>query len=769
MKPDLSTLAIRTAGFCVSRRIALFTLSTLVCMVFAVGLLNISFDGSFDALLTESDPYLDELAHMDEEFPLPSSAAFIFVADDGKTVFDRDILEALNDLRESYRSIPNTIYLSTIVDWISPQTQRRLFVKPVTEYSEEEFSLLATEAVKDSLLTSNLLSPNGELTFANLTLNTQQTDQNKRIEIARAIQSLRDELRLRHPSVTLYTGSDLILEQVSQASMVKDLTSLLPFVNLVCVLVICFCFRSITLGACILIHAVVTVASTIGIVNLLEYSFNSITVIAPLVVIIIAIANCVHIISIYRQALQQGKAKLAAMEHSLAYNFLPVSLAALTTTIGFSSLSMTSSPAIQEFGQIIAIGIVLSFSLTFAMLPTMMVLLTRWSANADPNEKLFMQDRLEQLVIFTERQDRKLFISCTILALVTAMLLPLNETDFNRLDFIANDDDIRQYYDEIANRMNRGPALSYAIDTGVENGVLDTQFLNEVEQFGEWLLTQDVIESQASLVEVLKTINRFVNDQSPEFFTLPKDEQTVENYLEAFAMVNSREFPSERFINEDASAITLTINATRISNQEVINLDQRITEAFPEFFQSAELIHGSALLLFSRMDELVTSELLQGYSISLLLITLTLVIGLGSLYFGVLSVVPNLLPATIVFGFWALFVGQLDPFVMMLFSISIGLVVDDTVHILSHYLESRRLGTSQNQAIARSIQVAGPALTITTMVLALGTTILIFANSMYFQQSAKLLVPIVVLALVLDLAYLPSVLRRFDKKAMLNA
>jgi predicted RND superfamily exporter protein len=196
----------------------------------------------------------------------------------------------------------------------------------------------------------------------------------------------------------------------------------------------------------------------------------------------------------------------------------------------------------------------------------------------------------------------------------------------------------------------------------------------------------------------------------------------------------------------------------------MIDLDNVITEKFSNIFSSANLIHGSGVLLFARMDELVTIELLQGYSISLLLITLCLVFGFKSIYFGLLSVIPNLLPATIVFGFWALLVGQLDPFVMMLFSISIGLVVDDTVHILSHYLDSRHEGRSKDTAIAYSIKVAGPALTITTLVLALGTTVLIFANTIYFQQSAKLLVPIVILALILDLLYLPSILKRFDNR-----
>ena len=98
---------------------------------------------------------------------------------------------------------------------------------------------------------------------------------------------------------------------------------------------------------------------------------------------------------------------------------------------------------------------------------------------------------------------------------------------------------------------------------------------------------------------------------------------------------------------------------------------------------------------------------------------------------------------------------------MMLFSISIGLVVDDSVHLLTHYLQARRDGQSSDPAIAEAIRTAGPALSITTLVLALGATVLIWANTLYFQQAAQLLVPIVLVALVLDFLYLPSILKRF--------
>ena len=312
--------------------------------------------------------------------------------------------------------------------------------------------------------------------------------------------------------------------------------------------------------------------------------------------------------------------------------------------------------------------------------------------------------------------------------------------------------------------MNRGLSLAYGIDTEIREGAINPLFLKKVDAFTEWVANQQNVESVISLAEVLKTINRIVSEDKKDTFRIPEDIETNKNYLNAYRTVEANYLPLASFINDDNSIISFVVNASSMSNQEMIDLDSVITENFSKTFSSANLIHGSGVLLFARMDELVTIELLQGYSISLLLITLCLIFGFKSIYFGLLSVIPNLLPATMVFGFWALLVGQLDPFVMMLFSISIGLVVDDTVHILSHYLESRREGRSKDVAIAYSIKVAGPALTITTLVLALGTTVLIFANTIYFQQSAKLLVPIVILALILDLLYLPSILKRFDNR-----
>ena len=764
MEAKNPVISQRVAQYTIANRYALLILATFLTVFLSTGILRTSFDTSLSALLSNSDPYLDELDLLDQEFPTSSEIRFAFTAEDGETVFTRETLAAIQELEEIFVEIPRIRGITTVLEYTAPETQRRLFSKELAEYTDAELREVGVTAMNDQLLTSNLLSRNGALTFAVITLNTRDANSEQRLEIADTVLVVQDQLRTNHPDVDLFANADLLLEQSSQKAMIDDLTSLLPIVILLSVLVICYCFKSITLGACILAHVGFVILNTVGALGFLDFAFNSISIMAPIVVVVISVATSVHIISIYKQALHKGQNKVDSMRHSMAYNFQPVTLAALTTAIGFSSLNMCSSPAVQDFGRIVAIGIFFSYVLTFLMIPTLLIWFSKITVDKNEVGVSFLQKELYQIISFTNRQDKNIFYGCSALAILTILLLPLNETDFDRLDFIAPDSDILLYYDLVSEHMNRGPVITYGINSNTEEGAIDPEFLAQVDEFSNWLAAQDDVESIISVTEVLKTINQIVNDNDEDFFLLPKEKETNTNYLNAYRMVEANYLPLSNFLNDDSSYLTLTVNAIPMSNQEIIDLDERITKRFGESFATANLVHGSGILLFARMDELVTLELLQSYSVSLLLITLCLVIGFRSLYFGVLSVLPNLLPATIVFGLWALLVGQLDPFVMMLFSISIGMVVDDTVHILSHYLEGRRAGADKSSAVSHSIKTAGPALTITTMVLAFGTTVMIFANTLYFQQSAKLLVPIVVLALVLDLIYLPTILKRFDNQ-----
>ena len=754
------SLTERIAGFCLSRKRVLFLAGLTGSLLLASGVFRLGFDSSLDSLLTRNDPYVEELESLDAEFPQPTEIVFAFLAPEGESVFTRDRLTAIDALRERYLEIPLAGSHSSLLDYFSPRNLRHLFARDFRDYGETELANLARIALADDLLTGNLLSADASLAFTRIRLNAEYADEAQRLDSAREALRLRDELQAEFPEMEILASGEVLLEYSGRQSMLDDLGGLLPFVILACILAICGFFRSVRAGFAILVHTMLTLFCALGTLGLIGFSFNTVTAIAPVIIVVVCVASSVHVISIYRQGLLRGMPEAEAMTFSLMQNIRPVTLAALTTAIGFASLNLSSSPAISDFGSTVAVGIVFSWLLTAALLPSLLIWLVK-TGNGSGNGDLLHQ-AMSRVIAIGRRRDRQLFWFCTAFAAVGISMLPLNETDFNRLDFISDAAGLRDYFDAVGERLDRGPSISYAIDADGPDGAIDPAFLARMESLLDWLGEREEIESTTSVVELLKTVNE-IRYNDAEAWLLPHEPETIENYLTAYRFVQNRDFPLSNFLNRDRSIAAMTINARPMSNQELIDLNALIDARFEQTFPEATLVHGSGLLVFARMDERVTVELLQGYSLSLGLITLTLIFGLGSVYFGLLSIIPNLLPAAIVFGFWGLLVGTLDPFVMMLFSISIGLVVDDTVHVLTHYLAKRREGEIISDAVAHAIRTAGPALTITTLVLTLGTTFLMAASTFYFQQAARLLVPIVVLALLLDVFYLPAILRRFDK------
>lgn len=747
----------------------------LVAAALASGLPKVGFDTRISVLLGDNDPYVSERDQLSAEFPSRQDISIaVTAATEPTDVFSPTILEALGALHREYRRIPYTQGASSVVAYDSPFGEIGLFpgrFRNFHEISDDAMMAARDKAMADQFINGILVAPGADLALfsARLTLGSSSSAQNR--EIAEGIDGVLRDLRAAHPDVKFSPGAEALFETSTRDAMIQDLTRLLPLVILLCVLLICYCFQSVRHGACILLVTLLTVICTVGALAWAGVAFNSVSVMAPLVVVMIAVANTAHILSVYRQQLTTGDHAMDAMRHSLAFNLRPVTLAALTTAIGFASLNYASAPAISQFGTIVALGVLFAWLLSFLSFPALVM------AAGGPAGEIRMAGAFLRLCHqLVARHDRLIFRGVIVVGLIAAALLPLNKPDFNRLDFIDQDSPLHAYYELLRERMQRGTGMNYGIVASapstadaLPDGAINPAFLQRVDAFSAWLRQREDVLGVASLVEVVKTINDTLEGSQGgdgvDNYRLPDSVDIVEQHLMNYVSVQRDSYALANFINTDYSTIRLFITTTPLSNQELIDLDLAIGDYFQQTFadNNMRLLHGSNTLLFARMDKTVTVELIQSYLISLLMITLALTIGLRSLYFGLVSVIPNLLPATLVFGAWGLLVGTVDPFVMMLFSISIGLVVDDTVHILSTYQRQRQQGLAVEPAIQAAIAKAGPALTITTAVLTLGALILLMASTLYFQQAARLLVPIVVLALVLDLTFLPALLSRLEK------
>lgn len=746
-----------------TRRYLWALLTLVIGGVVMLGLQHTRLETSYRSILSENDPYKLEVDQAKKDFPPSTSVLFAFQADD--TVFRFDYLRAMDDLTRRYTEVDSAISIASLMNRRLNATDadrfdRDYLIPELDTLTDVDLPTIRATAINDDDLTKSILSRDGDMGLAIIKFKTESDDQANQLRVARSVIALRDSLRKNHPNVTIYVLGGVLFELDSYNAQVKDSTYLFPFVIAISIALLWFCLRSLPFALCLFVIAFVTIGLAAGTFGWADIPFNQISTLGPLVVFVIAIADGIHIVSIYAQGLNKGLDKMSAMRESLAVNIQPVTLATLTTAMGFLSLNYCSSPGIYGFGNIVAIGVCWAFFVTLALLPTLVLLVPMKQAP----RPLGVRGFINWVSGLVERKPNQLFWGSTALIVATLLMLPLNNLDFNRFSFVDKDSDFHKVVTALATKIGNDQALAYSIDSGEYYGITELEFLQSVDEFSLWLEDQPEASFVTSYTDYLRSRSEAEHEEIDGWDELPKDKLEVIDYLVGYQLVQEIEPSLSPIFNTDYSAIRLVIGTSNLSNLELITFNDRIDQWVADNIDSKyKVLHGDNSILFARLDRSITIELVQGFTLSFVLITLTLLIGLRSVRYGLLSIMPNLFPATIVFGVWGLLISELSPYILMLFSISIGLVVDDSVHILSKYVSARREGRVPEQAVKYSLDKAGSAITITTLSLAVGTLILVFSNTYYFQNVALLLTPIIVVALLLDLLFLPPLLIRFDR------
>ena len=736
------------------------------CVVLGIaltwGMTNSSLDGTFGSILSEDDPYKAEVDEAREDFPRSSSVLFAFQT--GTDVFNLEALGAMDALTQRYSEVKSAISVGSLSNRRlnaedADRLDRDYLLPEFADLRDADLAGIKQVAISDSDLTKSLLSPEGDMALAVIKYKAPKDEQETRLDIARSVVTLRDSLREQFPDVGIYILGSVLFELDSYNAQIKDNKYLSPLVMLTAVGLLWFCLRSLTFSLCLFAVAFSTIGMTVGTWGWTGIAFNQISSLAPLVVFVIAIADGIHIVSVYSQGLNAGKSKIEAMRESLTINIQPVTLATITTAMGFLSLNYCSSPGIYGFGNIIAIGVCWAYLVTLALLPTLIL----WLPASKAAKPLGVHGFIAVVSDLVAKRGGLLLSIGSIIIVATLAMLPLNKVDFDRYTFIDKESDFHYVITALREKIGNDQSLVYSIDSAEYYGITEPAFLKQVDVFSKWLEEQPEASFVTSYTDYLRSRNLSEHDDDDKWDRLPLDKLQVIDYLVGYQLVQEIEPNLEPIFNSDYSAIRLSVGTSNLSNLELLNFNDRIDEWIATNIDPAyRVLHGDNSILYARLDRSITVELMQGFTLSFVLITLTLLVGLKSVRYGLLSIMPNIFPATIVFGFWGLFIGQVSPYVLMLFSISIGLVVDDSVHILSKYISAKREGKTSEAAVSYSLDKAGSAITITTLSLAVGTFILVFSNTFYFQNVALLLTPIIVAALLLDLLFLPPLLTRLD-------
>ena len=258
-----------------------------------------------------------------------------------------------------------------------------------------------------------------------------------------------------------------------------------------------------------------------------------------------------------------------------------------------------------------------------------------------------------------------------------------------------------------------------------------------------------------------------MHGDDPSYYEVPSNREEAAQYLLLYELSLPFGLDLNNQINVDKSETRVTATLENISSAEMIAFSARAEQWLRDNTdQPMHAIGVSPTMMFSKLGFRQADSMFKGNIIALILISLVLMLALRNFKLGLLSIIPNVAPVLVGFGIWALYKGQINTGMVIVFGMTLGIIVDDTVHFMSKFLRARReLGYDAKQAVIYAFETVGRALVTTTIVLLAGFAVLSTSSFALNSYMARITVIIILSALIIDFILLPSLLILISKKS----
>jgi predicted RND superfamily exporter protein len=542
-----------------------------------------------------------------------------------------------------------------------------------------------------------------------------------------------------------------------QEAGMGDMQDRVPQMYLLLILLMAVTVRSLAGTFTTLLMIGFASAVGMGVAGFFGVALTPIAFSAPTIILTLAIADSVHILMTMRSSMKAGMNKRDAIVEAVRVNFLAVMVTSLTTAIGFLALNFSDAPPFWHLGNISAIGIVAAWIMSVTFLPAMLSVLP---ARAPKPSTGTQSNFFGNLAEFVVANNKKLLVTLGLAAVFLVSMMP-------RIEF---NDQWTQYFDEsiefrrdsdYSNDYFGFYTIEFSVLANGEGGVSDPAYLAKLDEFADYLRTLENVRHIYSVSDIMKRLNRNMHGDEESFYKLPDDRELSAQYLLLYEISLPYGLDLNSRINIDKSASRLTATLSNISTAETkvfLNAAQDwIATNAPDYMKAT--VPTSPQVMFTYVAERNVESMIGGNIIAVLAIGAVMIFALQSFRLGTLSIIPNGLPIVAAFGAWALLVGTVGFSVAAVASVSLGIVVDDTVHFLAKYVRGiREKALDRAGAIKYAFETVGSALVVNTTILVIGFSYLALSHFKMNADLGLLTALAITLALIFDFLLLPAVL-----------
>jgi predicted RND superfamily exporter protein len=728
----------------------------------AIGLQYLAYSNNYRAFFSEDNPELQTFEAFQAKYTKSDNFLFVLVPRDGRSVFENETLEAVGRLTETGWTLPYVTRVDSLTNFQYTYADGdELIVEDLVgdpgASSPEDLARIEAAALAEPILNGQIVTVEGTATSINLVLTYPEESLSEVPTAVEAARALKAEIAAAYPHLDVYLGGTSMLNHAFSEAIFTDFRTLIPLMIGIIIITSIIAVRSVSATIASVLLVVLATIAAMGWAGFMHIELAGPSPSATIVILTLAVADSIHILMTVRTALRRGLEKREAILEAMRVNFLAVSITSVTTMVGFMALNFSDAPPFRDFGNISAVGILFAWLFSLTFLPAVLSLLPMRARVVTDAQK--GRGAMTALADFVLARHRTLAIALGLASVGAAAFIPTLVLSDNFVHYFDDRMEFRRDTDALSPYFGVKPT-EYSIAAGEPGGVADPEYLRTIDAFAEWLRDQDGVMHVYAITDIMKRLNRNMNGDDPAFDRLPDDRELAAQYLLLFelSLPYGLDLNDRIDIDKSASRVTATLSVettTAELRQLLRDSDAWFAENAPQYTAPATGVQT----MFAFITQRNVESMVTGTTIAIVVIAFIMMLSLRSVKMGLVSMVPNGLPILAAFGIWAIVVGEIGFSLAAVACLSLGIVIDDTVHFLTKYVRARReTGDTVEDSIRYAFETVGGALVANTVILMAGFAILTFSAFKINMELGLLTTLTVGLALILDLLFLPGLL-----------
>lgn len=544
--------------------------------------------------------------------------------------------------------------------------------------------------------------------------------------------------------------------------MRRDQSILMPGSIGVCILILLMAFRWLPGILLPLVAVGMTATQLVGGMAFAGEKFNILNNILPLLIIIIGISDSIHIISRYGEELRDGKEPAQAAADTLSTMAAACFMTSFTTALGFATLLVSHTALLQRFGLVAALGVMLAYIITVTFIPAALTFMKRPPNGSGAATEGRFEDMVEAITRNVMAHPGPSILVSTLLLGAAAWLSTGVRVDAAVLDQFHPSDDIWISTHLLEEDLAGFRPLEVYLTADSPDRFADPRVLAAMDELTQWAQQQEGVLQTGSFLDYLREARAMItNDFTPRARQQPfGSSDEITRYLAIFG--DSPHSPIRSWLSPDQTQARLNLAIVDFGARRTIALANETQTRIQHIFRDLPGIdiHLTGDAYTSSLGlQSVIGDLASSLGLATVLIFLFMTLLFRNLKLGLVSIPPNVLPLVFTLASMALLDIPLNAATVIIFSISIGLAVDGTIHLLARLQEERRAGHTLENAMARSARGAGKAIALTCFSLMLGFSVMLLSAFVPVQRFGLLIGISMFSCLVATLLVLPALIR----------